>query len=222
MKTAEIRAPTRIETCCFHGVAPTRNPVLRSCEVVPPLDDAMQTMPAIDSAVRRYSGPTQPRRTKIRQVKSSVAIVMPGDRVGRRADHAGDARADRDEQEPEQHDHARRRSTGPGDSVGIRCETAIASTSPSEPRKTSGIGRSRSVRATPPASARLPERMSRRLPVTEAMISGKRVEHAQDAAGGDRAGADVADVLTEIAPALHVGDPRCWPGGKTPGSPSPK
>ena len=60
MTTAEIRAPTRIETCCFQGVAPTRKPVLRSCEVVPPLDEAMQTIPAIDSAVRRYSGPTQP------------------------------------------------------------------------------------------------------------------------------------------------------------------
>ena len=50
---------------------------MRSCDVVPPLDEAMQTTPAIDSAVRRYSGPTQPSTTKIRQVKSSVAIVIP-------------------------------------------------------------------------------------------------------------------------------------------------
>jgi hypothetical protein len=48
--SAEVRAPTRIESCCALGVAPTRNPVLRSCEVVPPLEAAMQTTPAIDSA----------------------------------------------------------------------------------------------------------------------------------------------------------------------------
>src|SRR5438270_3361310 len=77
MTMADTRAPIRIETCCFQGVAPTRKPVLRSCEVVPPLDDAMQTTPAIDSAVMRYSGPTQPSTTKIRQVNSSVAMVIP-------------------------------------------------------------------------------------------------------------------------------------------------
>ena len=77
MTMAEVKAPTRIATCCFQGVAPTRKPVFRSCDVVPPLDDAMQTTPAIDSAVSRYSGPTQPSTTKIRQVRSSVAIVMP-------------------------------------------------------------------------------------------------------------------------------------------------
>ena len=105
----DVSAPTRIATCCFQGVAPTRKPVLRSCEVVPPLDEAMQTTPAIDSAVRRYSGPTQPSRTKIRQVKQERGDRHARDRVGRRADHAGDPRADRDEQEPEEHDHARRR-----------------------------------------------------------------------------------------------------------------
>ena len=43
----------------------------------PPLDEAMQTTPAIDRATRRYWGPTQPSTTKIRQVSSRVAIVMP-------------------------------------------------------------------------------------------------------------------------------------------------
>ncbi len=33
------------------GVLPTRNPVFRSCEVVPPLDAAMQTIAPTDSAV---------------------------------------------------------------------------------------------------------------------------------------------------------------------------
>src|SRR5580693_3854169 len=77
MNRAEIKAPTRIETCCFHGVAPTRKPVFKSWEVVPPLEDAMQTIPAIDSAVIRYSGPTHPSKTKMRHVSKSVAIVMP-------------------------------------------------------------------------------------------------------------------------------------------------
>jgi hypothetical protein len=41
----------RIAICWDFGVEPTRNPVFRSCEMVPPLDDAMQTMPPIESAV---------------------------------------------------------------------------------------------------------------------------------------------------------------------------
>src|SRR3954453_14897665 len=77
MTTAEIRAPTRIATCCRQGVAPTRKPVLRSCEIVPPLDEAMQTIPAIDRAPSRYCDPTQPSITKITHVSSRVAIVIP-------------------------------------------------------------------------------------------------------------------------------------------------
>src|SRR5258707_15882707 len=77
MNSADIKAPTRIEICCCHGVAPTRKPVFKSCEVVPPLDEAIHTIPAIDSAVMRYSGPIQPSNTKIRHVSNKVAIVMP-------------------------------------------------------------------------------------------------------------------------------------------------
>ena len=160
MTTAETSAPTRIATCCFHGVAPTRKPVLRSCEVVPPLDDAMQTTPAIDSAVRRYSGPTQPSTTKIRQVKSSVAIVIP--EIG--FDDEPITPVIREltvtNRNPNKHDHAARRSSRPGNSVGIRCEAAIASTSPSVPARTSGIGRSRSVRTT--TAVLLPARIAGR------------------------------------------------------------
>ncbi len=50
---------------------------MRSCEVVPPFDAATQTIPAIESAATRYSVPTQPIRTKTRQVRSSVATVIP-------------------------------------------------------------------------------------------------------------------------------------------------
>ena len=82
---------------------------MRSCDVVPPLDDAMQTTPAIESAVRRYSGPTQPSRTKIRQVSSSVAIVMPEIGLDDEPISPVIRELDRDEQEPEEDDHHARR-----------------------------------------------------------------------------------------------------------------
>ena len=60
------------------GSPPTRKPVLRSCEVVPPLEAAMQTIAGDrERGQRGTRGPTQPSRTKIRQVSSSVATVMP-------------------------------------------------------------------------------------------------------------------------------------------------
>jgi hypothetical protein len=37
--------------CWYLGVAPTRKPVFRSWEVVPPFDAAMQTMAPIERAV---------------------------------------------------------------------------------------------------------------------------------------------------------------------------
>src|SRR4051794_11032000 len=77
MTSAEEIVPIRIAICCRDGVAPTRNPVFRSCEVVPAFDDAMQTNPAIDKAARRYSGPTQPSPKKTPHVSNRVAMVMP-------------------------------------------------------------------------------------------------------------------------------------------------
>src|ERR1051325_1565413 len=75
---AEARAPTKIAICCFFGVEPTRNPVLRSCDVVPPLDAAIQTMPPTERAVTKYgSGAVQPSSKKIRHGKRSVATVIP-------------------------------------------------------------------------------------------------------------------------------------------------
>ena len=63
--------------CWYFGVPPTRNPVLRSCDVVPPFDAAMHTMPPIDSAVTKYGGAVQPMIRNTRHVNSSVATVMP-------------------------------------------------------------------------------------------------------------------------------------------------
>ncbi len=41
------------------------------------MEEAMQTMPPIESAVTKYFGPVQPTKRKTRQVRSSVATVMP-------------------------------------------------------------------------------------------------------------------------------------------------
>ena len=77
MMTAEVMAPMRMDHCCHFGVAPRRKPVLRSCEVVPPLEAAMQTTPPIDSASTACKGSTMPRPRKIKHVIKSVATVMP-------------------------------------------------------------------------------------------------------------------------------------------------
>src|SRR5262250_3749529 len=77
MTRADVKAPIRMAYCCGRGVAPTRKPVFRSCDVVPPLDDAMHTTAATVSAVNQNGGPVLPTAKKIMHVKSRVAIVMP-------------------------------------------------------------------------------------------------------------------------------------------------
>jgi hypothetical protein len=49
--TAEASAPHRIATCCARGVAPSKKPVFRSCDVAPALLEAMQTMAPTERAV---------------------------------------------------------------------------------------------------------------------------------------------------------------------------
>src|SRR2546422_6485088 len=75
--TAEARVPTRIAIWVYFGVEPIRKPVLRSCEVVPPFEAAMQTMAPMESAVTKYGGAVQPMIKNTRQVSSNVATVMP-------------------------------------------------------------------------------------------------------------------------------------------------
>src|SRR6267143_3441817 len=74
---ADTNAPTKIAICWYFGVEPTRNPVFRSCEVVPPFEAAMQTMPTIESAVTKYGGAVHPIIKNTRHVNSSVATVIP-------------------------------------------------------------------------------------------------------------------------------------------------
>src|SRR6266446_4798812 len=75
--SAEESAPTRMAICCRDGVAPTRYPDLRSCEVVPPLEMATQAMAAMLNAATLEGGETHPRAKKMSEVISSVATVMP-------------------------------------------------------------------------------------------------------------------------------------------------
>src|SRR5215470_19376121 len=74
---ADASAPTRMATCWNLGVEPTRKPVLRSCEVVPPLEAAIQTMPPMERAVTKYGGAVHPMIRKTRHVSSNVATVIP-------------------------------------------------------------------------------------------------------------------------------------------------
>ncbi len=61
MQADEIE-PTMIANCWYLGVAPMRKPVFKSCEVVPPLEEATQTMAATERATNRCGGSVQPRR----------------------------------------------------------------------------------------------------------------------------------------------------------------
>src|SRR6476646_7034726 len=74
---ADVKAPTKMAYCCGRGVAPTRKPVLRSCDVVPPLDDAMHTTAATVRAASESALDVWPSDTNTRQVMSRAATVMP-------------------------------------------------------------------------------------------------------------------------------------------------
>ena len=75
---AEERVPTICITCCFHGVAPTIWPALRSCRLSPPIAAAQHTTaPTIIALAAPTPDPVPKRaRSKI-DVKRMVAIVTP-------------------------------------------------------------------------------------------------------------------------------------------------
>ena len=92
----------------------------------------MQTIPAIDSAATRYSGPTQPSSTKIRQVRSSVATVIP--EIG--FDDEPISPVSRDETVTNRNPQSTIMTAPtirPAVLAGIRCVAAIAATRPSVP-----------------------------------------------------------------------------------------
>ncbi len=76
-KTAQVRTPISSPVCWRDGVAPSRKPVLRSCEVSPAIEAAMATTQPTVSAATLPTSPVQPRTRKMAEVASSVAMVMP-------------------------------------------------------------------------------------------------------------------------------------------------
>ncbi len=77
IEKTETMTPTITAICCFQGVAPIRNPVLRSCEVSPALAAAIQTTPPMLMASAPKAGAVQPLTRKIAAVAMRVAIVIP-------------------------------------------------------------------------------------------------------------------------------------------------
>src|SRR2546425_6535203 len=70
-------APTRMAICWRRGVAPTRKPVFRSCDVFPPLATATAITHAIEIARTRSSICVQPSSRKMTEMAMSDAIVIP-------------------------------------------------------------------------------------------------------------------------------------------------
>src|SRR3954454_11536076 len=69
-------APRNWPNCCFAGVAPTRNPVFKSCEMSPAFDAAMQTTVPTVRMAARADGSVQPHSTNTTDAPSSVTSVI--------------------------------------------------------------------------------------------------------------------------------------------------
>ena len=77
MTRAEVRAPIKIDHCCHFGVAPSKKPVLRSCEVVPAFEAVLG---AVTVALRQQGFVTAMRQYL--QVLAGAAIVEGVDLEG--------------------------------------------------------------------------------------------------------------------------------------------
>ena len=149
MTTAEVIAPARMPNCCLQRCRADEVAgleVLRGRAAVG--DGDADDRRDRQGGQRGTRGPTQPIRKKIRQVSSSVAIVMPEIGFDDEPISPVDPRADGHEQEPEEHDHRRAGERGRRGWSGSGATPAIAATRASEPRTTTDIGRSCSVRGS--------------------------------------------------------------------------
>src|SRR3989442_14904242 len=159
---AEANAPQRMAICCREGVAPTRYPVFRSWEVLPPFEMATQTTAATLKAAILYGGVTQPSAKKINEVMSSVATVMP--EMG--FDELPTSPVRR-ELTVTKRNPSTRISSAPSTLSLNEGTSAQTITIKSEPIATTGRGMSRSVRSVPAGPvAPLSERMPRIAPPT--------------------------------------------------------
>ena len=174
---ADASAPTRMAICIRHGVPPTQKPVFKSCEVVPPFDAAMQTMPPIDKAVTKYgSAAVQPSARKTRQVIKSVATVIP--EIGFDDEPTSPVR--RDETVTNKNPRTIIKIAPRNETIGFvktlkpSCgKSIIAATKPITPITTHFIERSRSVRGTFSLFALEPPRKSASPPFKPCQIVGR-------------------------------------------------
>ena len=75
---AELITPTNCINCCFHGVAPTILPVLRSCKLSPPIAAAQHTTAPIKIAVAAPFDESISKKVIInRELNNIVAMVTP-------------------------------------------------------------------------------------------------------------------------------------------------
>src|SRR6185437_11192152 len=73
----DVITPIISASCCLEGVAPTRYPVFKSCEVPPAFDDATHTTPPMVSASAENAAPVQCATKNMAHVAISVAIAIP-------------------------------------------------------------------------------------------------------------------------------------------------
>jgi hypothetical protein len=75
---ADTPVPTINMTCCFHGVAPTSQPVLRSCRLSPAMAAAHATTAPMRMAAAAPFPPASPNTTRRRsEANRRVAMVTP-------------------------------------------------------------------------------------------------------------------------------------------------
>src|SRR5438034_9896240 len=126
------------------GVARTRKPVFKSCEVVPALEDAIQTIAPTLRAIAKYLGsPVRPRNTKMRQVPIRVAMAIP--ELGQEEDPTWPVRRE------ETTAKKKPKRTIRNAEMRLTCScgnSQMKSTINAEPAMTTVIGMSRSVRRT--------------------------------------------------------------------------
>ena len=144
--------PTISAICCFHGVAPMRKPVFRSCEVSPALEAAMQTTPPMVMASAPKAGAVQPFTRKMAEVAISVAMVMPETGLAELPMSPTMREATVTKRNPKMttsREAAKFASSlvcAPGTGLKVRKKN-ISSTSAAEPKTTTLMGRSWSVRS---------------------------------------------------------------------------
>ncbi len=197
MTKVETTTPIMRASCCFHGVAPMRKPVFRSCEVSPALEAATQTTPPMVMASAPKAGAVQPFTRKMAVVAISVAMVMPETGLAELPMSPTMRDATVTKRNPKittRIDAAKFDSSvvcAPGTGWKVRKKN-ISSTSAAEPRTTTLMGRSRSVRSAAGLPAPLAELL--RAGAQRADDRRHRPEQRDQAGGGHRARAHRPDV----------------------------